>query len=126
MICNPACPGSWAGPMACQICERGESMRRAAKVDINQREIVSALKRIGAEVQNLSRVGDGCPDLLVGFRGRNFLLEVKRPKAKGQREGTTTDAQDEFFSRWSGRGQAAIVKTVDDALRVLGCSGGRQ
>ena len=72
-------------------------MRRAAKVDGNQAEIVSALRQVGAEVQSLASVGQGVPDLLVGFRSRNFLLECKQAKAKGQRMGTTTEAQDELI-----------------------------
>ncbi|MCL1888902.1 MAG: hypothetical protein FWF99_00155 [Desulfovibrionaceae bacterium] len=93
-------------------------MRRAAKTDANQAEIIQALRRVGAEVLDLSRVGQGCPDLLVGFRGRNYLLEVKRPKAKGQRAGTLTPDQERFFSEW--RGQVAIVRTVDDAPKAVG------
>ena len=93
-------------------------MRRAAKVDDNQREIVAALRACGATVRDLSRVGEGCPDLLVGFRGRNLLIEVKRPKAKGQRAGTTTPAQDTFLGEW--RGHAVVVWTVDEALRAVG------
>jgi len=95
-------------------------MRRAAKVDANQREIKQVLERIGAEVLDLSRVGQGCPDLLVAFRGRNWLIECKRPKAKGQTAGKTTDAQNEFIRRWNGRGQYAIVRNADDALRAVG------
>jgi hypothetical protein len=52
-------------------------MRRAAKVDANQTEIVQALRQIGAVVQSLAAVGNGCPDLLVGYRNRLFLLELK-------------------------------------------------
>jgi len=26
--CNPACPGSWAGPMACGLCEKGDNMEK--------------------------------------------------------------------------------------------------
>lgn len=93
-------------------------MRRAAKVDDNQREIVAALRRAGATVRDLSRVGEGCPDLLVGFRGRNWLVEVKRPKATGQRAGRTTPAQDEFLAGW--RGHAVVVWTVEEALQAIG------
>ena len=93
-------------------------MRRAAKVDDIQREIVAALRTCGATVLNLSRVGEGCPDLLVGFRGHNVLIEVKRPRAKGQRAGTTTPAQDDFLAGW--RGRAVVVRTVDEALRAVG------
>ena len=52
-------------------------MRRAAKIDANQTEIVKALRQVGASVQSLASTGKGCPDLLVGFRGVNWLLEVK-------------------------------------------------
>lgn len=93
---------------------------QAAKVDDNQHEIIATLRQVGAEVLDLSRVGKGCPDLLVGFRGQNFLLEVKRPKAKGQRAGTTTTAQDAFFLRWHGRGQYAIVRSPNEALHAVG------
>ena len=41
-------------------------MRRAARTDANQAEIVAALRGVGASVQPLHAVGQGCPDLLVG------------------------------------------------------------
>ena len=54
-------------------------MRRAAKVDANHREIVATLRAAGCEVLDLSRVGGGCPDLLVyrTARGLLRLIEVK-------------------------------------------------
>ena len=95
------------------------SLRRfAAKADRNQPEIVAALKDAGATVRSLAAVGEGFPDLAAGFRGRTFLLEVKRPKAKGQPEGALTDAQKTFFDEWEG--QAAVVRTVEEALRAIG------
>lgn len=44
-------------------------MRRRAHTDRNQPAIVAALRGIGATVQPLHAVGQGCPDLLVGYRG---------------------------------------------------------
>ena len=52
-------------------------MRRAARADSNQAEIVDALRKVGASVQPIHTVGGGVPDLLVGFRGQNYLFEVK-------------------------------------------------
>jgi|GEM_PF-5567154 len=52
-------------------------MRRSARIDRNQPEIVEALRKLGASVQPLHTAHDGIPDLLVGYQGRNFLLEVK-------------------------------------------------
>ncbi len=57
-------------------------MRRAARIDANQREIVATLRSVGALVILLSAIGKGVPDLLVGFRGVWTLLEVKDGKKK--------------------------------------------
>ena len=52
-------------------------MRKAARIDRNQPEIVDALRKRGASVALLHTAHDGIPDLLVGYKGKNFLLEVK-------------------------------------------------
>ena len=44
------------------------------KTDANQKQIISDLKKIGVSVLNLSRVGGGCPDILVGWQGKNILI----------------------------------------------------
>lgn len=86
-------------------------MTRPSRVDANQFEIVDALRTIGASVQHLHQVGGGCPDLLVGFRGRNVLLEVKVPKGK------LNELQEDWFQAW--RGQAHVVRSVDEAIRSV-------
>ena len=40
-------------------------MRRAARVDDNQGQIVDALRRVGCSVWSLAGVGKGFPDLAV-------------------------------------------------------------
>ena len=87
-------------------------MRWAAKVDANQAEIVDALRQAGASVLVLSRVGQGCPDLAVGFRGKTFFMEIKTVR------GALTPAEDEFMYKW--RGHYAIVRTPEEALRAIG------
>jgi len=91
--------------------------RRAAKVDENQREVVKALRKAGATVQHLHAVGAGCPDLLVGFRGINYLIEVKDGK-KPPSARKLTDDQVIWHRDW--RGNAHVVKSVTEALAVLG------
>jgi hypothetical protein len=54
----------------------------------------------------------GVPDLLVGRQGVTYLMEVK------ERKGELTDDQEIFFENWQG--QAAIVRTVEGALEVVG------
>lgn len=87
-------------------------MRRAAKTDKNQKEIVGALRMAGCTVTDLSAVGEGCPDLVVGRAGHNYLLEVKGPKGK------LTEAQHEWRARWNG--QCATVRTIAEALAAVG------
>lgn len=92
-------------------------MRRAARIDANQNEIVQALRDVGASVAITSMVGSGFPDLVVGFRGRNFLFEIKdgsKPPSKRR----LTDDEQEFFDTW--RGIIFIVNDVNEALEILG------
>ncbi len=86
-------------------------MRRAAKVDANQTEIVDALRAAGASVQSLAPVGKGCPDLLVGRGKLNILMEIKDGTGK------LTPDQKEWHEGW--RGRVHLVRSVDDALAVL-------
>jgi Holliday junction resolvase len=93
-------------------------MRRAAKVDANQEQIVAALRAVGATVQTLAAVGKGVPDLLVGYQGKTLLLEVKdgrRPPS----ERRLTEDQLVWHGAWRG-GPLAVVDGVDAALRALG------
>lgn len=92
-------------------------MRRAARVDANQEAIVDALRVHGATVQSLAAIGAGCPDLLVGFGGQNFALEVKDP-AKPPSHRRLTVEQRLWHARWQG--QVETVLTSADALAAIG------
>jgi len=84
---------------------------RAAKVDGNHAEIVDALRAMGCSVQSLAKVGNGCPDVVVGWRGRNVLLEIKQ-------EGETfTPAQKKWHAEYQGR--AHVVRSIQEAVMVL-------
>jgi len=54
----------------------------AKRTDANQKVIVAALRAAGATVFDLSRVGGGCPDIAVGFRGKTYLMEIKSEGGK--------------------------------------------
>ncbi len=92
-------------------------MRRAAKVDRNHPEIVAALRQVFAMVQDLSHVGNGCPDLLVGYRGQNFLLEIKDGE-KSPSKKKLNDLQVDWHRDW--RGQVCVVTSVTEALQAIG------
>ena len=91
---------------------------RAAKIDANQNEIVKALRQIGCGVQSLASVGKGVPDLLVGFRGVNFLIEVKDGSKPKSAQKLTPD-QIEWHRNWQGK--TFIVNSVDHAIAVINC-----
>jgi len=90
--------------------------RYAAKVDANQQDIVNALRKAGASVQFLHGVGGGCPDILVGFRGQNLLMEIK-DGAKSPSRQKLTEWQEKWGVSWNG--QACVVSSEEEALAVL-------
>lgn len=91
-------------------------MRRNAAVDANQSEIVDFLRRIGCSVAVMSSVGKGFPDLCVGYRGKNFLLEAKDGEKVASKQKLTPD-QVKFHAEWNG--QICVVKNVDEALEAV-------
>lgn len=85
---------------------------RAAKVDGNHAQIVRSLRQAGASVQSMARLGQGAPDLLVGFQGQNWVMEVKAEK------GLVRAFQAAWMSNW--RGHVVVVRSVDEALAAIG------
>ncbi len=78
-----------------------------ARRDANEGEIVKALEKIGCKVHRLHKP----VDLLVGYRGYNFLLEVKIEKGK------LTKDQDKFIPDWLG--QVAVIRTAEQAIDIV-------
>ena len=95
------------------MAERGVNVRRAAKVDANQGDIVETLENMGFSVLSLAAVGKGCPDLLVGSPHGNWLIEIK-DGAKSPSRRVLTDDQERFWNLWSG--PIDRIETVDQAI----------
>lgn len=93
-------------------------MRRAAKIDANQTQVVSALEAAGATVQSLAAVGKGVADLLVVFRSNLFLLEVKDGNKIPSKQ-KLTPAQVEWHQRWP----VEVVNSPEQALQAIGAVG---
>ena len=85
-------------------------MRHAKRVDANQDQIVIALRAAGAYVWIISLP----VDLLVGYKGHTFLVEIKTDAKK-----RLTALQADFFENWSGS-TLARVDSPDAALRMIG------
>jgi hypothetical protein len=91
-------------------------MRRFGRTDGNHADVVAALRKIGATVRSLASLGDGMPDLAVGYQKRNFFLEVKDSRQPPSKQKLTDDEQD-FFDTW--RGQVSIVRTPEEAVNLI-------
>lgn len=83
----------------------------ARRTDANQQYIIDGLRDFGASVQDLHEVGKGCPDILVGWRGKNYALEIKQPG------GWLNEREHKWHQSW--RGQVAIVRSLEEAIDVI-------
>jgi hypothetical protein len=90
---------------------------RGNRIDANQNEIVTALRKVGCSVAITSSLGKGFPDIVVGWKGRNYLLEIKDGSKTPSQRKLTPDEQ-KFHDFWFG--DIKIVESVDDALRAVG------
>lgn len=88
-------------------------MRRAARRDDNEQGIVSALRAQGAHV---FYINEWC-DLIVAYKGRTILLEVKDgdkpPSARN-----LTPREQKFHDEWEG-GELYVVKNIEEAIDTL-------
>lgn len=91
-------------------------MRRAARTDSNHREIVQALRAIGASVWDTSGCGKGAPDLVCGFRGKNIAFEVKDGK-KPPSARLLTPAEANWHECW--RGQITLIYDAQSAVKTV-------
>lgn len=93
------------------------------KPDANQAEIVTVLRAAGCTVEIISSpVGRaGIPDLLVGRKGVNYLLEVKKVGKTGvpATDEDLSDAQLRWHLAWKGL-TVRIVTTPEEALEAVG------
>ena len=91
-------------------------MRRNAKVDVNQPEIVKALRKFGATVLITSQLKN-CFDILVGYNGINYIMEIKDgtlPPSKKR----LTEGELKFKESWKG-GEYYIPESVEQAINII-------
>lgn len=92
-------------------------MRKYGKVDGNQKEIVDQLRQIpGVSVESISSMGNGLPDLMIGFKARTYLIELKDGSKLPSQKRLTEDEQ-EFFDNWTGH--VAKCESIEEILKVL-------
>ena len=89
---------------------------RAAATDANQREIVEALRGLGCDVVDVHWLGQhvpGFPDLIVGHRGRSWLVEVKTAAGK------LTPDECVFWSLHHETLPLRVVRTIEDCVQMI-------
>jgi hypothetical protein len=92
--------------------------RYAKRTDENHSDVVSELRQVlpDATVFDASGTGAGFPDIVMGWRGKNYLFEIKDPeKPKSAR--SLTDAQDKFHLSWQG--QVTVVHSAAEILATI-------
>jgi hypothetical protein len=90
-------------------------MRRAARRDDNEKDIIKAMRECGAFVKAVN--DEGAFDLLVWYNGHTLLLEVK-DGSKPPSARRLTDAEQKFHDEWPGN-NLYIVNSVQEALDLL-------
>lgn len=86
------------------------------RVDANQAQIVRILRDMGCSVAHMHELGKGAPDILVGFRGENFIFEIKDPdKPPSQRR--LTEDEEKWHTRW--KGQVNTVLYAYDIVEII-------
>jgi hypothetical protein len=79
------------------------------RTDANHKSLIHELKAIGASVTDTSMVGRGFPDFVVGYRGINYLAEVK------VRGGKLIESQIDFRDQWTGN-KPFVITCLEDFL----------
>jgi hypothetical protein len=87
------------------------------RTDSNHAEIIKALRKIpNLSVFSTHEVGKGFPDIVIGYKGVNYLIEIKDgnkpPSAR-----KLTDSEVKFHHDW--RGQIKIVNNFDELFNIL-------
>ena len=92
-------------------------MRVRGRIDDNQKEVVSQLRKLGVSVAITSMLGKGFPDLVLGHQNKNYLIELKDGSKTKSRK-TLTEDEEKFFNDW--RGQVDKCESLDDICRIIG------
>ena len=88
------------------------------KVDDNHKQIVAGLRKIGCFVQSLASLGKGCPDLLVGYRGKWYVIELK-DGAKPQCKQKLTPAEIDWMINVQNRAPVHVANCLLECINIV-------
>ena len=91
-------------------------MRARGKIDSNQTAVVQALRAAGMTVWVTSAMGNGSPDLVVGWKGLSVLIELKDGDKVPSAQALTV-AEQEFCDSWAG--QWCVATSAEGAVLAV-------
>ena len=91
-------------------------MRKKARVDANQKEIVQELRKRGISVLHTHQLGKGAPDIIVGYMNSNYLIELKDGNKSKSQQRLTKDELD-FSLKW--RGNYSVCNSLEQILLLI-------
>ena len=91
-------------------------MRKHARIDANQKKIVAHLREIGCSVLVTSQLGKGAPDIIVGYKGKDYLIEIKDGEKPPSQQKLTPD-EIKFKAEW--KGEYHVVNSLDRLLEII-------
>ena len=92
-------------------------MRKRGRTDDNQQLIVKQLRQLGCSVAITSMIGKGFPDLVIGYKNKNFLVELKDGAKTKSQKGLTMD-ESKWHTQW--KGQVDKCESLEEICKVIG------
>lgn len=74
------------------------------------------MRRLGASVLDMHQLGNGAADLLIGWRGRVRLVEVKDPLQPPSKRRLTKD-EARFHAEWAGF--VFVVESIEECVALF-------
>lgn len=87
------------------------------RTDANHKQLINQIRQVPfISVFSTHELGKGFPDIVVGYRGINYLFEIKdENKTASQKK--LTDAEVKFHRGWMG--QVHIVENIKDVYKII-------
>lgn len=83
-------------------------LMKFTKRDAIHNDVVRVFRDVGLSVYDAAHAGHDFPDLVVGWGGHTYLVELKTGKAP------LTDGQEAFARTWRGS-PVKVLRSVDEA-----------
>lgn len=112
--CSRRCYGDHA---ATEEAKKLRSPYRGGNKDRNHNALVKVFEDLGCSVIETYTMGGGFPDLVLGFVGLTFLVEIKNPETSYGRRGLT-ESQRKMADSWRG-GPVTVISTETEAIEFV-------